>query len=104
MSSTGRVSGWTAAGVSGSGVTSRSKAIFSTSSMDSTKLSFISFLITSGMRVGLVDAEEGCSAVSLAAGNNQADAEDRNVHERIKDNRPKPNGAYVAWRWVTKPG
>lgn len=56
------------------------------------------------MRTGLIDAVKGCSAVAVAAGDTQADAEDRCAHERIKDNRPKPSSRWLAWRWVTKPG
>jgi hypothetical protein len=53
------------------------------------------------MHAGLVDVQNGVSAVALAAGNDRNDAIDRRENERVTDMRSNPTPNWFAWKWVT---
>jgi Family of unknown function (DUF6345) len=49
---------------------------------------------------GIIDIQNGCCAVAIAAGNDRNDAIDRRENERITDNRPDPAPNWFAWKWM----
>ena len=53
------------------------------------------------MDAGLIDIEDGCSPVAIAAGATEAEAVDRRDNEKIDDGRPAPTANWLAWRWRT---
>jgi len=54
------------------------------------------------MDTGIIDVQNGCSAVAIAAGATEAEAVDRRENERITDNRSDPVSNWLAWKWVTE--
>ncbi len=53
------------------------------------------------MTAGLIDIQDGCSAVVIAAGVDREDAIDRRDNEFVTDNRSDPQPNWFAWRWIT---
>jgi Family of unknown function (DUF6345) len=54
------------------------------------------------MRAGLIDIQNGCCAVALAAGNDRNDAIDRRENEKVTDNRSNPTPNWFAWKWICR--
>jgi hypothetical protein len=52
------------------------------------------------MSTGIIDVQDGCCAVVLAAGNDRADAINRRENERVTSNWSKPTPNWFAWKWI----